>query len=191
MRKFPVACLALTLSLAALPGSPAHAATVAGVNVPDKADADGTALVLNGVGLRTKLFIKVYVGALYLPAKEGNAAKVLAADTARETLFHFLYSVSKKQMCDAWEEGLEQNTPNAGPQVNKDFKTLCDWMEDIPKGNKMSLVYVPGKGTTLTVNGKVKGTLPGKATSDAIVATWIGSDPGPGADFKKAVLGGK
>jgi hypothetical protein len=51
------------------------------------------------------------------------------------------------------------------------------------------MTYVPGTGTTVTVNGKVKGTLPGKAVNDAIVATWIGPDPGPGGDFKKAVLG--
>ncbi|HEV7669832.1 MAG TPA: chalcone isomerase family protein [Thermoanaerobaculia bacterium] len=190
MRKLTVACLALILTLSLLP-TPAHAATVAGVTVPDKADAEGTALVLNGAGLRTKFIIKVYVGALYLQAKESNAAKILAADTARETLFHFLYGVSKEQMCDAWNEGLEQNTPNASAQVSKDFKTLCTWMEEIPKGNQMALVYVPGKGTTLTVNGKVKGTLAGKATSDAILATWIGADPAPGADFKKAVLGAK
>ncbi len=191
MRKLPVSGLAFILALSILPGTAAQAAAVAGVNVPDGADAEGTALVLNGAGLRSKLFIKVYVGALYLPAKESNAAKILAADTARETVFHFLYSVSKSQMCDAWDEGLAQNTPNGGPQVNKDFKTLCTWMEDIPKGNQMALVYLPGKGTTLTVNGKVKGTLAGKATSDAILATWIGADPVPGADFKKAVLGGK
>jgi hypothetical protein len=190
MRKLTVACLAFLLALSVLP-TPVHAATVAGVNVPDKADAEGTALMLNGAGLRTKLFIKIYVGALYLPGKESNAAKLLAADTARETRFFFLYSVSQSQMCDAWNEGLEQNTPNATAQVSKDFKTLCTWMEDIPKGNQMALTYVPGKGTTLTINGKVKGTLPGKPTSDAILATWIGADPAPGADFKNAVLGGK
>ena len=33
------------------------------------------------------------------------------------------------------------------------------------------------------VNGKNKGTLGGKAVSDAILATWIGPRPGPGSDF--------
>ena len=62
-------------------------------------------------------------------------------------------------------------------------------MEDVPKGNRFVLNYVPGIGTTVEVNGKNKGTLGGKATSDAIVTTWIGPKPGPGGDFKKAVLG--
>jgi hypothetical protein len=62
-------------------------------------------------------------------------------------------------------------------------------MEPIPSGNQLVLTYVPGSGTTVEVNGKAKGTLPGKATSDAILATWIGSNPAPGADFKRNVLG--
>src|SRR6185295_14261235 len=60
MRKLLVWMFALCLTLPALP---ALAATLAGVTVPDHADAGGTALVLNGAGLRTKFFIKVYVGA--------------------------------------------------------------------------------------------------------------------------------
>jgi hypothetical protein len=41
------------------------------------------------------------------------------------------------------------------------------------------LSYAPATGTTVEVNGKSKGTLPGKATSDAIVRTWIGPTPPP------------
>ena len=69
------------------------------------------------------------------------------------------------------------------------FKSLCSLMEAIPKGNRLVLTYVPGTGTTVEVNGKNKGTLPGKATADGILATWLGPKPGPGDDFKNAVLG--
>ena len=51
------------------------------------------------------------------------------------------------------------------------------------------LTYVPGEGTTVEVNGKAKGTLPGKPTADAILATWIGPNPAPGDDFKKRSSG--
>jgi hypothetical protein len=176
----------LTLFLAL----PAGAGTLAGVTLPDKAEVGGQTLVLNGMGLRSKLFIKVYVGGLYLTQKEKAAAKILGADTPRRMVMHFLYSVNKEQMCEAWDEGLTQNTPKAAADVKKNFTTLCSWMEAIPKGNKIVLTYVPGEGTHVEVNGKEKGTLEGKATADAILNTWIGPDPAPGADFKKAVLGG-
>jgi len=176
--------------LALLLASSAGAGTLAGVTLPDKAEVKGQSLVLNGLGLRTKFFIKVYVAGLYLTHKEKNAAAVLAADEPRRMVLHFLYSVSKNQMCDAWNDGLERNTPKAPADVKKAFNSLCAWMEPIPKGNELVMTYVPGEGTTVEVNGKTKGTLPGKAVADSILATWIGPDPDPGADFKKAVLGG-
>lgn len=178
------------LLLCTLLALPAAAGSLAGVNLPDKAEVKGQSLVLNGLGLRTKFFIKVYVGGLYLPQKEKAAAKILSEDAPHRMVMHFLYGVNKEQMCDAWKEGLEQNTPKASAEVKKNFATLCGWMEEIPKGHELILTYVPGEGTTVEVNGKTKGTLPGKPTADAILGTWIGPDPGPGADFKKAVLGG-
>jgi hypothetical protein len=167
----------------------ASAITVAGVNVPDTADAAGHKLVLNGAGLRKKLFIKVYVGELYLNAKQNNAAAIITADAPRRQVLHFLFDVGKGKMAEAWEEGLEDNTPNASAEVKTAFKTLSSWMEDMKEGQKIVLTYVPGTGTTVEVNGKSKGTLGGKAVADAILNTWLGPNPGPGADFKKAVLG--
>jgi hypothetical protein len=189
MRKLLPGALLISSVLLAPATAPAAAATLAGVTLPDKAEAGGQALVLDGLALRTKFFIKVYVGGLYLPAKERSPAKVMGADAPRRMSFHFLYSVSAKQMCDAWDEGLADNSPSAPGEVKAAFKTLCSYMEAIPKGNEMVLTYLPGQGTQVEVNGKTKGTLPGKATADAVLATWIGPHPGPGEDFKKGVLG--
>ena len=183
MRRLSIALFVLLLATSAIAG------TLAGVTLPDQVDAKGQKLVLNGLGLRTKFIIKVYVGGLYLPAKEKSAQKILAADAPRRMALHFIYNVSKDQMCDAWNEGLEANTPNASAEVKKNFQTLCGWMDGVGKGQKLVLAYVPGEGTHVEVAGKAKGVLPGKPTADAILATWIGKNPAPGADFKKAVLG--
>lgn len=181
---------AAALALAAALAAPAFAASLAGVTVPDTVQVGDQQLALNGLALRSKLFIKVYVGALHLPQKQRDAASILAADTPRQMSSYFLYGVKTGQMCDGWSEGLEANVANPSAEVQTAFKTLCSYMEDVPKGNRMILTYVPGTGTTIEVNGKVKGTLPGKATADAILSTWIGPEPGPGEDFKKAILGG-
>lgn len=183
MRKLILAAALIVASVTA------SAATVAGVNVAETADVSGQKLVLNGTALRKKLFIKVYVGGLYLQAKQSNAASVLAADAPRRQVMHFLYDVDKGKMAEGWEEGLEDNTPNASAEVKTGFKSLSAWMEDMKEGQTIVLTYVPGTGTTVEVNGKNKGTLAGKATADAILSTWIGPKPGPGADFKKGVLG--
>lgn len=178
--------LAAALSLAAVT---AGAATVAGVNLEDRITVGNQNLVLNGGALRKKFVVKVYVGGLYLPAKQTSAASILAADAPRRQVMHFLYDVDKGKMVEAWEEGLKDNTPNASPEVKTAIKTLSTWMEDMKEGQRIVLTYVPGTGTTVEVNGKNKGTLGGKAVADAILNTWIGPKPGPGADFKKGVLG--
>ena len=167
----------------------AGAATVAGVNVAEKVAVNNQNLVLNGAALRKKFVVKVYVGALYLPAKQTSPASILAADTPRRQVMHFLYDVDKGKMAEAWDEGLTANTPNASPEVKTAFKTLSSWMEDMKEGQTIVLTYVPGIGTTVEVAGKNKGTLGGKAVADAILNTWVGPKPGPGGDFKKGVLG--
>lgn len=176
--------LAVALMLTAVTSS---AATVAGAKIEDSVSVNNQNLVLNGAGLRKKLMFKVYVGALYLPSKQANAAAIVAADTPRRQVMHFLMDVDKGKIAEAWTEGLV-NTPNASPEVKTAFKTLSGWMEDMQEGQRIVLTYVPGIGTTVEVAGKNKGTLGGKATADAILNTWVGPKPGPGADFKKAVL---
>ncbi|HEX6085825.1 MAG TPA: chalcone isomerase family protein [Thermoanaerobaculia bacterium] len=170
---------------------PASAANVGGVNLEDKVTVGNQTLVLNGAGLRKKFVVKVYAAGLYLPARQNSPATIIATDQPRRMVMHFLYSVTKDQMAEAWSEGLADNTPNASPEVKTAFKTLASWMEDVPKGNRIVITYLPGTGTTVEVNGKNKGTLGGKAVADAILNTWIGPKPGPGGDFKKAIIGEK
>ena len=64
----------LLLIGAALFAAGAHAAEVGGVRLDDKASVGGKAVVLNGAGVRTKVFFKIYVGSLYLPAKATTAS---------------------------------------------------------------------------------------------------------------------
>jgi hypothetical protein len=186
-RTLPILLLALVAALAA--PAPGRAGTLAGVTLPDSVQAGSETLVLNGMGLRKVFIVKVYVGGLYLKQKEGDTAKVLSADAPRRMVMHFVHAVSPAQMCKAWNEGLEDNTPNAGAAVKKNFEKLCSWMEDIPEGQSLVLTYLPNLGTQIEIKGRAKGTLEGKPTADAILATWIGKDPGPGEDFKAAVLG--
>jgi hypothetical protein len=104
-------------------------------------------------------------------------------------VMHFLYGVSKQQMCDAWSDGLSANTQNASAALKAKFEKLCEMMADTEKGDRFEFTYVPGTGTTIAFKGSDKGTLEGKDFADALLACWIGPEPDPGTDFKEGVLG--
>ncbi len=179
---------ALIATLAILLTAPVGAAQLAGVTMDDNTTVEGESLVLNGMGLRKKSIIKVYVGGLYLPSKESDATKILAADTPRHLEMNFLFGVSASRLADAWDEGLENNTPQAPDEVQEKFKKLNSWMVDMEKGDQLVFTYTPGQGTRVTVKGKAKGTLAGKDFADALFSCWIGKEP-PSSGFKKGLLG--
>lgn len=182
-------CLsALVLALALFATLPAEAAKLADVTMPDKATVAGKELVLNGMGLRKKFFIKVYVAGLYLPAKQSDPKAILAADQPRRLVMHFLYDVDKKKICEAWDEGLDANRPDASDVVRAQFVDLCDLMVDFEEGDRMVFTYVPGAGTTIEIGDEAKGTIEGKPFADAVFSTWIGPKP-PSGDFKEGLLG--
>lgn len=188
-RLVPVALL-LGLALAGVAVVPAGAAALAGVTLTDQTPVEGQNLMLNGIALRSKAIFKVYVAGLYLPAKQTDAAAVMAADTPRQMVMHFVRSVGAGKVNEGWSEGLAANTPAASAEVKAGFDTLMKAMEDVEEGDRLVFTYVPEKGTTVSVKGKDKGTIAGKAFADALLACWIGPKPGPGEDFKKGLLGG-
>ncbi len=164
---------------------------IAGVAVPGTVEAGGQSLVLNGAALRKKSIIKVYVAGLYLPARSEDANAILASDAPRELRMQFVRDVGKDKMCEAWDESLKNNTPDADAQLQGEFKELCGWMQDLKKGDVMSFTYVPATGTTVEIAGQKKGTITGKSFADALFKSWIGPKPGPGEGFKNDLLGVK
>lgn len=185
MRK-PLLALALILALAA----PLAAGSLAGVALSDSTKVGDQSLVLNGMALRTKYSFKVYVAGLYLEARATDATAILAADSQRRLVMHFLRSLDPEKICEGWNDGLAANTPAASPELKQQFAQLCSWMPAAETGTEIHFTYLPGSGTTVAIAGQAKGTIPGKAFADALLACWIGPKPGPGEEFKRALLGG-
>ena len=180
-----LAALILTISMAA----PALSAEEAGVTLQDSQFVGTRIVALNGIALREKFFVDVYVAGLYLTEKSSDTATILSKDTARLMVMHFVHDVEAGKINEAWFEGLEDNIDPVTPELTAKFEQLAAMMDDIKDGEAMSFAYAPGTGTTVMVRGMNKGTIPGKDFADAILATWIGPKPGPGKNFKKALLG--
>lgn len=180
--------LAATLLAAAVSPAPAHAAKLAGVELADEAIAGDEELVLNGLGLRKKFFVKVYVGGLYLQQKSSDADAILDADTPRHLVMEFVREVDAESLVDAWNDCLEANTPDAAAETKQGFDTLNGWMEPVDDGDRLVFTYLPGEGTAVSVKGAQRGTIEGKPFADALFACWIGPVP-PSDDFKEGLLG--
>jgi len=192
MKKNAPVSIAIRLAAAAailLAGSLAAAASLAGVSMPDTAAAAGRTLRLNGLGLRTKLLFKIYVGGLYLENPTRDAARAISSDEGKRVVMHFLYKkVTKKQLDEAWEEGFRENSAGLSDAVKADLARFESWMGDVASGQEIVLTYEPGKGTTVELAGQEKGTIPGPEFMRALWGVFLGPHP-PTADLKKGMLG--
>ncbi len=171
----------------------AGAAQVAGVNVEDKARVGSSELVLNGAGLRTRIVFKVYVGALYLPEKTADAAKILAAPGPKRVSMTLMRNLSAKQLIDALEEGMRANHTEAQlaalqPRLDVAVSTMRE-IGSAKEGQVVALEYLPGTGTRITIDGASKGPpIAGDDFYAALLRIWIGEHP-VDASLKKAMLG--
>jgi Chalcone isomerase-like len=185
MRKITISIAAVVFLLASLN---LRAASLAGVTLPDTVQVGGTTLVLNGLGLRTKFTVKVYVGGLYLQQKSSDPSAIIKADAPRRIVMQFLHSASKQQMTDAFEEGFKDNAPDAEKTQKADIDHFLAALEDVKDGDQMVITYVPGTGTTLDINGTKKLTIAGSAFGQVLFSVWLGPKP-PNTDLKKGMLG--
>ena len=169
----------------------AFAIEVAGVKIDDKASVAGQELVLNGAGMRTKVFLKIYIGSLYLPAKAGDLSGVLAKGPRRIQL-NVMRSLTADQLVDALIDGLkENNSADELAAVKSQTAELVATMKafnDVKEKDVVTLDFVDG-ATKIGLNGVAKGSIAGEAFNRALTKIWLGDHPIQ-ADLKKAMLGG-
>ena len=181
----PPAVLAVVLA-----AGPAASREVGGVEIPEAARlADGTELVLNGAGLRTKFFFKIYAGALYLRRPLHEAPAVLADPGPKRVLLHFIHEkVERRKLVDAWEDGFRANLDEAAyAALARRLARFNALFPDLHRGETVRLDYLPGQGTQVWINERLAGTIPGADFHRALLAVWLGESP---ADWglKEAML---
>jgi hypothetical protein len=180
-----VILLAVVLFVAALTVD-LLAGTLAGVTLPDTAQVGHTTLVLNGLGIAKE--VCVYVAGLYLEQKSLDHGAIITADAPKRIIMHFLHSASKNQMVDAFDESFSNNAPDARKTLKADIDRFLGALEPVNDGDQMVLTYVPGTGTTLTINGKEKLTIATPAFGRVLFSLSLGPKP-PSPDLKKGMLG--
>jgi hypothetical protein len=151
----------------------------------------GKTLALNGTGLRKRFIVKVYAAGLYVPERSGDAAAIVASDAPKLVRMVFLREVTRAQVMGAYREGFEKNSAGPGLQglLAKLDRIASAVPEELKDGDEMTVVYVPGQGTTVSATGTKPVTVDGKEFADALFLNWLGSHPAD-SDLKKGLLGG-
>ena len=170
------------------------AAEVASVKVPDTATVGGQQLVLNGAALRQRAFFKVYVCALYLTSRQTTAAQAIASPGPKRISMAMLRDVTAAQLIEALNDGIRQNhTAAEVEKLKPSIEALNRIMTGIGQaktGNLVTLDFVPGAGSQVTLNGAAQGApIPGEEFYRALMKIWLGDDP-VDAGMKKPLLGG-
>jgi long-chain acyl-CoA synthetase len=183
----------LALLLAAwLAAATPRAAEVAGVRIDDRIQSGGQELVLNGAGLRTKFFIKVYIGALYVAQKTDSPAAILDNPAPRRMVLRMLREMEADALHGALDEGLRKNLATAEltelkPQIDQ-LGTLMKGIGTVKEGDSIAIDF-GAAGIEFGLNGKPHGKVDGATFGRALLKVWLGDNPAD-ASLKKALLGG-
>lgn len=138
---------------------------------------DDVRLDLANVALmRYKVVIKAFVAALYL--EKGATTGEALDDVGKRIEIEYFWALKGVDISKAADEVLAKNL--SAKQIQR-LRPRIDRMNrlyvDVKPGDRYTLTYLPGAGTTLSLNGKTLGVVPGKDFASAYFTIWLGRQP--------------
>ncbi|MGQ7844800.1 chalcone isomerase family protein [Granulosicoccus sp. 3-233] len=190
MTSFSRSPLTWLLLLACLTHLPAQAAKVAGVSLDDTLTVGKQTTTYHGAGVRKKLFIKLYVGSLYLASPTADAASIVAADEAMAIRLDVLSDLlTRKKLVKALDEGFAKSTGGNTQAIQPQIDQMLSFMQDkISPGSRYTLAYEPGVGTHISRNGESLTVIEGLPFKQALFGIWLSDQPAQDS-LKAAMLG--
>ncbi len=173
--------------------SNAQADSLVGVDIEEVVTISpgGEELRLRGAGVKNSARQALYVGGLYLQDDSSSASEILDSETTKRfVLFCEDSSIKPDALIRALNMGItanhgEQELIKLEPMI-KQFNEI--WNSEINEGDRVWVDYLPGIGTSISINGVEKGLIPGKEFYSAFLKTWIGDKP-LNQSMKKQLLG--
>ena len=175
-----------------LAASPVAAVQVEGVRLADTVRENNQPMFLNGAGVRSKFFVKVYVCALYLSERISSPEGVIVSRKTRRIELHMLRSMQASAIHEAMMKGLEDNVPVAElkrlkPQLGRLQQAMTS-IGGVNEGAVIQFDFVPGQGTIVRIGGDVRDTIEGEELARALLSIWLGPRPVQ-SDLKDALMG--
>jgi Chalcone isomerase-like len=183
----------------AAPAAPTAATTaavteVAGVKYDNAITLGGTPIVLNGAGVRYKAIFKVYAAGLYLPKKTKVVSEALGQPGAKRIHITMLRDIDANELGKLFSRGIEDEIPKNDfaklvPSIIRMSNIFSEY-KTLKSGDTFTIDWLPGKGTVITIKGKVDGE-PMKEPEffTAMLSIWLGKTP-PDYKLKEALMQG-
>jgi hypothetical protein len=166
----------------------AQALSAYGIQVENTVVVNGQTLQLNGFGLRSKWFVRVYVGSLYLNRQTGNGMEVINNQGEKLIRLSFLHSrVTRNKIIEAINEGFARNAGRFADSADAQrFHNL--FVKDFFRGDVLDLVFSSDGSVTVKLNNAVLGTIESRPLQSALLKTFFGMYPADEA-LKAGMLG--
>ncbi|MBB4803784.1 hypothetical protein HNP37_003859 [Flavobacterium nitrogenifigens] len=164
---------------------------VNGVTVPRKIEFLGKTLQLNGAGGRSKMWMEVYVQALYLSQLTQDPQYIIDSDTEMAIRIEITSSmVSSNKLTKAMNTGFEKSAGAQLEQLRPRIEQLKSYLSDaITEKDVFILAYNPlDQNVYVTKNEVLKGKIPGFDFKKALFGIWL-SDKPVDETLKKHLLG--
>ena len=152
--------------------------------LPAQLTVRGHSLVLNGEAVRSELFgmIELYRIGLYLPERTSLPERI-KSDTPKTLVLHVMHDTRSEYLPEDWRDELRAVlTPN-------ELRKLRSAYAQVRAGDFITISYVPGQGSRLTVNDDVVLESKGREMMYAFLQQWLGQRP-VSENIKTALLGG-
>lgn len=163
---------------------------VEGVMVPEETTVEGQKMVLNGAGVRSKYFMDLYVGSLFVSSKASNAQTIIDANEGMLIQLDIISGlITSEKMTDAINDGFENSLKTISEDVSEEVTTFKGvFKEEIEEGDTFQFLYIPEKGVQVWKNGGLLESIEGYAFKKALFAIWLGKQPAD-KKLKKGMLG--
>ena len=156
-----------------------HASVAAVEKMPAQVQYGGKTIVLNGVGVRKKFFMSMYLAGLYLTAKSKDADAIMKADEPMSIRLAITSSlISPAKMKSATLQGFQVGTGgNIAPIKAEIDQMLNSFDKGVGPGDVYELTNVPGSGVHVIRNGKLVETIRSAAFKQALFGIWLSNTP--------------
>tara|TARA_R110002126_G_scaffold161623_7_gene309508 strand:- start:3203 stop:3784 length:582 start_codon:yes stop_codon:yes gene_type:complete len=156
--------------------------TVNGVEIPRTLEFKGKIMSLNGFGQRSKLFMDLYVQALYVTQLSQDAKQILDSQTEMAITLRITSGlVSSNKLSKALEKGMEKSVGEEGMlKYAKELKELEYLLstEDTKIGDLFELTFNPlDESLWITKNKDYKGKIKGLEFKKAFFGIWLSDNP--------------